>query len=249
MQSWNTALYDQNHAFVFQLAGGVLELLNPQPGERILDLGSGTGHLAQQLADAGASVIGLDSSPDMVAAAAAAHPNIEFVLGDAAHFAFDAPFDAVFSNATLHWVSQAESAAACIAKALKPGGRFVAEFGGQGNVGRIAAATRRAIQQVTGRDVPHVWYFPSIGAYATVLERQGFEVRSAWLFDRPTPLEGEAGMRNWITMFGGGLFNGVREQDKPAIAELAEHELRATNYADGQWSADYRRIRIEAVKR
>lgn len=248
MQTWNTALYDQNHAFVFQMAQGVLELLHPQAGERILDLGSGTGHLTQQIADAGASVIGLDSSPEMVSAAGGAYPNLEFVLGDAARFAFDQPFDAVFSNATLHWVSQAEAAVACIAAALKPGGRFVAEFGGKDNVQRIADATQHAIRSLTGQDAPHLWYFPSIGEYAGLLETHGFEVRSAWLFARLTPLEGEDGMRNWISMFGGGLLGGIDEQHKPAVLDMAEHTLRATNYIDGKWMADYRRIRIEAYK-
>ena len=248
MQTWNTTLYDQNHAFVFQMAQGVLELLKSQVGERILDLGCGTGHLTQQIADAGATVIGLDSSPEMVAAAGAAYPAVEFVLGDAAHFAFDQPFDAVFSNATLHWVLQADAAAACIAAALKPGGRFVAEFGGKNNIQRIAHATEQAIKRVTGHAVPQVWYFPSIGEYATLLEAHGFEVRSTWLFDRPTPLEGPDGLRNWISMFGGGLWTGVAEQDKPAILDKIEQALRATNYADGRWMADYRRIRIEAYK-
>ena len=248
MQTWNTALYDQNHAFVFQMAQGVLELLHPQAGERILDLGSGTGHLTQQIADAGASVIGLDSSPEMVAAAGGAYPNLEFVLGDAARFAFDQPFDAVFSNATLHWVTQAEAAVACIAAALKPGGRFVAEFGGKDNVQHIADATQHAIRSLTGQDTPHLWYFPSIGEYAGLLEMHGFKVRSAWLFDRLTPLEGEDGMRNWIRMFGGGLLSGIAEQHKPAILDAAEHTLRATNYIDEKWMADYRRIRIEAYK-
>jgi len=248
MQTWNTALYDQNHAFVFQMAQGVLDLLAPKAGERILDLGSGTGHLTQQVADADASVIGLDSSPEMVAAAGGAYPGIEFVLGDAARFAFDEPFDAVFSNATLHWVTQAGAAVTCIADALKPGSRFVAEFGGKGNVQRMAEATRHAIKSVTGQDVPHACYFPSTGEYASILERRGFEVCSAWLFDRLTPLEGEDGMRNWITMFGGGMFTGVPAQDRPAIVEAAVHTLRGTNYIDEKWMADYRRIRIEAYK-
>jgi trans-aconitate methyltransferase len=230
------------------MAQGVLDLLAPKAGERILDLGSGTGHLTQQIVDAGATVIGLDSSPEMVAAAHLAHPAVDFVLGDASQFAFDEPFDAVFSNATLHWVTQAEAAVACIAAALKPSGRFVAEFGGQGNVHRIAEATQRAIKTVTGQSVSHSWFFPSIGEYAGLLERHGFEVRSAWLFDRPTPLEGGDGMGNWLSMFGGGLFSGIAAQDKPAIIDQAVQALRATNYIDGQWMADYRRIRIEAHK-
>jgi trans-aconitate 2-methyltransferase len=247
-QTWNTALYDQKHAFVFQMAKGLLELLAPKPGERILDLGAGTGHLAQQMADAGADVIGLDNSLDMVRAAREKYPAIDFVHADAANFHFKQPFDAVFSNATLHWVREAEKAVVCIANALRPGGRFVAEFGGNGNMRHVTEAVRNAIQHVTGQDVAHSWYFPSISEYSSLVEAHGFEVNSAWLFDRPTPLEGEDGMKNWITMFGGGMLKGVAESALPNVIAHAEEALRATNQKDGHWFADYRRIRVVAIK-
>ena len=249
INNWNTQLYDQKHAFVFQYGKGVVELLEPKPGERILDLGSGTGHLTKQIADVGATVVGLDSAASMVAAASKDYPDIEFVLGDAAAFAFDEPFDAVFSNATLHWVPEAEHAAACIARVLKPGGRFVAEFGGLHNMHNVTTAIHVAIQAHTQLNVRHSWYFPSIAEYSTVLAKAGLELRSAWLFERPTPLEGDDGMRNWIKMFGGGLFNGVPTNSIAHIAAQAEQALRATNYKDGQWFADYWRIRVIAVKR
>ncbi len=252
MQTWNTALYDQKHAFVFQMAKGLVELLAPQAGERILDLGAGTGHLTQQLADAGVDVIGLDNSLSMVQAAREKYPAIDFVHADAANFHFKEPFDAVFSNATLHWVTEAEKAVVCIARALKPGGRFVAEFGGKGNMQHVTQAVRSAINQTTGQDVAHGWFFPSISDYSGLLERNGFEVRTVWLFDRPTPLEGDDGMKNWITMFGGGMFKGVAETALSQVIGLAEETLRATNQKDGSpagaWFADYRRIRVMAVK-
>ena len=246
--NWNAQLYDQKHAFVFQYGKGVVELLEPKPGERILDLGSGTGHLAKQIADAGATVIGVDSAASMVAAASADYPGIEFVLASALDFSFEEPFDAVFSNATLHWVPQADKAAACIARALKPGGRFVAEFGGLHNMRHVTTAVHAAIRDLTGLEVRHRWYFPSIAEYSAVLAQAELELRSAWLFERPTPLEGEDGMRNWIKMFGGGLFNGVPEDKLDAIIAQAEGTLRATNCKDGQWFADYWRIRVTAVK-
>ncbi len=246
--AWNTQLYDQKHAFVFQHGAGVVELLNPKPGERILDLGSGTGHLTKQMADVGADVIGLDSAASMVTAASKAYPDIEFMLGDAADFAFAQPFDAVFSNATLHWVPQANEAAACIAQALKPNGRFVAEFGGHHNMHHVATAVQAAIRDLTGLDIHHRWYFPTLAEYAGVLAHAGLELRSAWLFERPTPLEGDDGMRNWISMFGGGMFQGVPADKLDNIIAQAEQTLRTTNYKNGQWFADYWRIRVVAVK-
>ena len=230
------------------MAKGLVELLAPQIGERILDLGAGTGHLTQQLTDAGANVIGLDNALSMVQAAREKYPAIDFVHADAANFHFKEPFDAVFSNATLHWVTEAEKAVVCIAQALKPGGRFVAEFGGKGNMQNVTAAVHNAIQQTTGQDVAHGWYFPSISEYSHLLEQHGFEVRSAWLFDRPTPLEGEDGMKNWITMFGGGMFRGVAESALPVVIGRAEEMLRETNHTDGKWFADYRRIRVMAQR-
>jgi trans-aconitate 2-methyltransferase len=247
-QTWNTKLYDQKHAFVYQLGKGVLELLAPQKGERILDLGSGTGHLTNQIAESGSEVIGLDNSLEMVAAAREEYPHIDFVHADASNFRLHAPFDAVFSNATLHWVTQAEQAASCIANALKPGGRFVAEFGGKGNMRHVTEAVRDAIKTTTGQEVHHTWYFPSVSEYATLLERHGLEVRSAWLFSRPTPLEGEDGMRNWLAMFGGGMFKGVADEAMAEVVSRAEASLRKTNrQPDGTWFADYRRIRVMAV--
>lgn len=252
-QAWDAALYDGKHAFVAQYGKALLDLLAARPGERILDLGSGTGDLARKIADAGATVVGLDNSPDMVAAARAKHPDLEFVAGDATSFAFEWSFDAVFSNAVLHWVRPPEAAARCVARALKPGGRFVAEFGGQGNIASIAAAARDALRQVTGVDAPNPLYFPSVGEYAAVLEGAGLEVQAAWLFDRPTPLEGEDGMRDWFRMFGGGvlgaaMLRGAAADDIARATAIAERTLRKTNYQDGRWFADYRRIRILAIQ-
>lgn len=247
-QTWNTALYDGKHGFVARYGEALLELLAPRPGERILDLGCGTGDLAQKIAECGATVIGLDSSSDMIAAARAKYPAIEFMLGDATNFYFDDAFDAVFSNATLHWVKPPEDAVRCISNALKPSGRFVAEFGGAGNVSAIAAALHDAHVTMAGAPLQHNWYFPSIGEYAPILEALGLDVQAAWLFDRPTPLEGEDGMLNWLTMFGGGMLRGAPADVIDRVTARAERTLRDTNYRDGQWFADYRRIRVVATK-
>lgn len=247
--TWNTALYDNRHNYVTKYGEAVLDLLAPQAGERILDIGCGTGHLTQKIAECGAHAIGIDSSIDMIATAREKYPALEFSVGDATHFAFDAPFDAVFSNATLHWVKPPEAAAKCIAQVLKPGGRFVAEFGGHGNIGNIAQAVRLAYAEVTGEDRPHAWFFPSIGEYAPLLEAHGLEVQVAWLFDRPTPLDGDDGMHSWLRMFGGGMLRGVPTDLFDRVTAKAERTLKKTNYKDGKWFADYRRIRVVARKK
>jgi very-short-patch-repair endonuclease/trans-aconitate methyltransferase len=246
--NWQPALYDTKHAFVAKYGEALLDLLAPKRSERILDLGCGTGDLAQKIADCGATVIGLDSSLDMIAAARAKYPALQFVPGDVTNFAFDEPFDAAFSNATLHWVKPPEDAARCIAGTLRSGGRFVAEFGGAGNVAHISAALHEAHIALTGAPLQHNWYFPSVGEYAPILEAHGFEVQAAWLFDRPTPLEGEDGMRNWLSMFGHPILRGAPTDVIDRVTATAERTLRETNYRDGQWFADYRRIRIVAIK-
>jgi len=171
-------------------------------------------------------------------------------LGDAREFDAGAPFDAVFSNAVLHWVKPAGQVIDRVRAALKPGGRFVAEFGGHGNVRAICDAIRWAMERLGYRlfDELFPWYYPTVGAYAGELEGRGFDVTFATLFDRPTPLEGEAGMRDWVRMFGGVFLDGVGPADREALLDLVEQRLRPTNYRDGRWHADYRRLRVVAYK-
>jgi trans-aconitate 2-methyltransferase len=234
--SWDAKQYQQRHSYVFQYGQAVLDLLTPRKGERILDLGCGSGQLTAAIADAGAAVIGIDSSPEMLAEARAHYPAIEFRLGDAADFALESPVDAVFSNAVLHWVKNAAGVAACIGRALKPGGRFVAEFGGRGNIQPVVDAIREVLGPV---ETP--WYYPSIGEYATVLEQNGLEPRQAWLIDRPTPVEGEDGMEDWLAVF-------TRDLMGEAQRKMVAQKLRPTHYKDGVWTMDYRRLRIVAHK-
>jgi trans-aconitate methyltransferase len=246
---WNPSLYDQNHAFVSRYGLELLTLLDPHPGETILDIGCGTGHLTRAIAEMGAHVVGLDYSPQMIAAARNTYPDIEWVEASASDFSFDTPFDAVFSNAALHWVRDAEQAIVCIAHALKPGGRLVAELGGKGNVATIISTIQQLLWETTAQQREHGWYYPSIGEYAPLLERHGLLVRSARLFDRPTPLDdGKAGLRNWIAMFCSALFDGVPDKEREHIVQQAEQRLRATLFHDGHWYADYRRLRVVAFK-
>jgi trans-aconitate methyltransferase len=247
---WDTDLYEDKHAFVWQYGEDLLKLLNPKGGESILDLGCGTGQLTEKIAQAGAEVMGVDHAPTMIEKARENYPHLRFDIADASNFQVDKPLDAVFSNAVLHWVKQADSAIASIHQSLKPGGRFVAEFGGKGNVQAIATALESALQAINiSAQSLNPWYFPSIGEYATLLEHQGFDVIYSTLFTRPTPLaEGEAGMENWIGMFASTFLKGLSPEQQIQVIRVVEEHLKPTLYQQGTWTADYRRIRIVAIK-
>ncbi len=248
---WDPLLHESKHSFVWEAASGLVELLAPQPKERVLDLGCGTGQLTAQIADAGAEVVGLDSAAAMIERARANYPALRLEVGDARNFHFDEPFDAVFSNAVLHWVPEAERVVACVWEALKPSGRFVAEFGGKGNVKKIVAALRKALVDIGAleRAEENPWYYPSVAQYSAVLERQGFSVTYAHLFPRPTPLEGgDKGLRSWINMFDGGFLAGLSEQEVKEVVGSVEKQLHAHLYRHGRWVADYRRLRIVALR-
>jgi len=245
---WNAGLYDGQHAFVWKLGASLIELLAPRAGERILDLGCGTGHLTAEIAATGATVIGIDSSPAMLEQARAAFPAIEFIQADARSFRVAEPCDAVFSNAALHWVKDAEDAARSIHAALKPGGRFVAEFGGKGNVAHLSAAMSAAARDLGVEPQSSLWYFPSVGEYAGLLESTGFEVRQATLFHRPTPLVGEHGIAAWVEMFGQSLLERIPPAQRPAFLAGVEDRCRGTLQNAEGWFADYRRLRVVAVR-
>ncbi len=248
---WDTTLYDERHSFVWRYGADLVELLAPQPGERILDLGAGTGHLTAKIAAAGAEVIGLDAAPSMVEQARRNYPALRFVLADGADFAFPDPFDAVFSNATLHWIKRAADAVSSMARALKPGGRLVAEFGGKGNVQSIHSALH-AVREATGfaaRPELDTLYFPSIVEYAALLEQHGLAVTYANLFYRPTPLDGgEGGLHNWIEMFANRFLVDIPAHRQSEFIQQVEDRLRGSWHQDGRWIADYRRLRIVATK-
>lgn len=245
--AWNADLYSKQHSFVWEVAGDMVGLLNPQPGERILDLGCGTGQLTAKIAEAGATVTGIDSSASMLEQARADHPSITWMLADARSFRFAEPFDAVFSNAVLHWVHEARQVADSVHAALRPGGRFVAEFGGYGNVQAIVdAAIEAGAKQ--GAKLQNPWYYPRLGEYAKLLESAGLEVTFAHLFDRPTRLtDPHDGLRSWMRMFGGPFL--VNMGDPQRFLDDFVNAARPHLFRDGEWWADYRRLRVTAVRR
>ncbi|MCU0535769.1 MAG: methyltransferase domain-containing protein [Hydrococcus sp. Prado102] len=248
--TWNASLYENKHSFVWQYGENLLEILSPQKGDRILDLGCGTGQLTERIANMGATAIGVDNAPTMIAQAQQNYPDVQFEIADATNFTFSEPFDAVFSNAVLHWIKPPEAAINCIWQVLKPGGRFIAEFGGKGNVRAIVDAIASTLKENNelSQLSANIWYFPSIGEYATLLEKQGFEVNNAMLFDRPTPLEGEEGMRNWLEMFAKGIFSAISSEKQAEILHKVEEKLRSELHQNNTWFVDYKRIRIVAKK-
>jgi len=247
---WNASLYDEKHSFVWKMAAGLLYLLEAKPNEQILDIGCGTGHLTAQIAATGARVTGIDRSPEMIEQARAAYPAITFELMDARELSFPDKFDAVFSNAVLHWITDPEPPVAAISSMLKPGGRFVAEFGGKRNIEKLMSALRRAWHSL---DQPQPfrspWYYPSIAEYSAFLERHGLEVTYALLLDRPTRLEdGDRGLRTWLEMFGGAVAVKLpADLTEKLIAETIR-EARPALFRNGCWTLDYRRLRLVARK-
>jgi trans-aconitate methyltransferase len=243
--TWDPALYDGRHSFVTALGSGVLELLAAAPGERVLDVGCGTGDHVAQLRNSGVEAVGVDASVEMIERARAKYPDLPVGVADVTALPYQAEFDAVMSNATLHWVRDAEAAARSIHGALRPRGRFVAELGGAGNVATITTVVDSARAELGVEPAERLWYFPTIGAYASLLESAGFDVGRAWLFDRPTVLSGDDGMGNWLRMFGPHLLAGVQDEDA-LVGELVER-LRPLLHRDGCWWADYRRLRVIAT--
>jgi trans-aconitate methyltransferase len=248
---WDAERYDEKHAFVYQKARGLVDLLAPKTGERILDLGCGTGALTAEIAARGADVLGLDQSEEMIAQAKKKYPELKFEIADARTLKFEAEFDAVFSNAVLHWIPEAEQVIRGVARAVKPGGRFVAEFGGKGNIQRLVEGFHRAFSALGMRKPEGVspWFYPGVAEYAALLEKHGLEVREASLFDRPSVLEdGEQGLENWIRLFRQTFLEKMGEENSVRWIREVERQCRADLFKNGSWELDYRRLRISSVR-
>jgi trans-aconitate methyltransferase len=248
---WNAQLYNDKHAFVYDYGRGLVDLLAPKSHERILDLGCGSGELTAKIDESANKVIGIDKSPEMIAHAKVQFPSCVFQVADATDFGFDEPFDAIFSNATLHWVLEQKEAIDRIYANLAKGGRMIVEFGGKHNVKAITDALCRSLSQwgYVGQADLKLWYFPSIGEYTTALETQGFTVTFAQWYDRPTELGGEkTGIIDWLRMFAKPFFDRIPDEDAIEIRKEIQHSLRDRLFKNGKWYADYKRIRIVAIK-
>lgn len=249
--SWDSTRYDRDFAFVAAYGETILGWLDPAPHERILDLGCGTGELTARIVTTGALVVGLDADASMAEAFRARLPEVPLVQHDAQQpwptaAPLDEPFDAIFSNAALHWMPQADRVAAAMASALRPGGRLAAELGGVGNVAVVQGAATQAADDL-GLPRP-TWhrYHPTPAQYAGVLEAAGFEVRQVELTDRPTRLPGADGLAGWYLLFGHGALRHLETPERDALIARAVELARPALYSDGSWWADYRRLRVLA---
>lgn len=242
-QRWDAERYAANARFVADLGAPVLDLLGPQPGEDVLDLGCGDGALTRTLAASGARVVGVDASPELAAAAAAL--GLDIRVADGQRLPFEAAFDAVFSNAALHWMPDADAVLAGVHRALRPRGRFVGELGGHGNVAAICTALLATLA-AHGVAVPRVpWYFPTPAEYAAKLEAHGFAVDTIALIPRPTPLP--TGMRGWLDTFADPFLQDVPAAERGAVLDDVSALLAPTlRDRGGRWSADYVRLRFAA---
>lgn len=250
-KKWDANLYDDKHSYVSQHGKSLLKWLNPKSNETICDIGCGTGDLAKQIADSGASVFAIDKSETMINKAKNKYPNIQFEVCDIGKFSAQQKFDAIFSNATLHWFKQPEKAAASFFNAIKPNGRFVVELGGKDNIKCITDGINSALEhfKFSNNKNNNPWYFPSVSEYTSALEKQGFIVREVVYYDRPTELEGEdEGLRNWLKMFAGFFFENIPLEIYDDMLSYIENECRPHLFKNGKWFADYKRLRIKAEK-
>ncbi|MFQ5783581.1 MAG: class I SAM-dependent methyltransferase [Alphaproteobacteria bacterium] len=243
-QAWRAGRYAKNARFVSEFGAPLIDLLAPRPGERVLDLGCGDGVLGLEIAARGACVVGVDAAPDMVAAARERGIDARVMDGEALDF--DTEFDAVFSNAALHWMRRPEAVIAGVRRALKPGGRFVAEFGGEGNIARVI---KPLVAALAARDIDArrywPWYFPGVDAYRDKLNAAGFEIADISLFPRPTPIPGALG--DWLDTFAESFLAAVPAAGRATLKADVTAALRPELCdADGRWTLDYVRLRVVA---
>ena len=247
---WDADKYAADFSFVPRYGRGVIELIEAEPGATVLDLGCGNGALTRELREKGYAVTGLDASESLLALARAQDPATEYVPGDATAFALPAPVDVVFSNAVFHWIRREQQAdmLRCVHRALRENGQFVFEFGGRGNNRAIHSALQAVFaEHGYGYELP--FYFPGLGEYAALVEEVGFRVVYAVLFDRPTELRGEDGLREWIRMFVKAPFAAVpTEEERESLMLETQERLRDQLYRGGKWYADYVRLRMKAVR-
>lgn len=244
-QTWNADQYSHHAPFVATYGEQVLALLGPVEGQRILDLGCGDGFLTEQIQASGADVHGVDASASMIRAAQKRGLSAEVASGEALNFVDE--FDAVFSNAALHWMKNSAEVISGVHRALKPKGRFVGEFGGEGNVEALVNAMKAVFRHHRDfGEFVNPWYFPSVSEYQSALENQGFLVDYIELIPRPTPLE--SGIVHWLNIFSNGITGHLSPSQISRFLTEVEELLKPVQFVNNQWMADYVRLRFSATK-
>lgn len=244
-QHWSAEYYATHAGFVAKLGSPVAELLNARPGERVLDLGCGEGTLTEELSRSGAEVIGVDPSDDMLKSAKSR--GLDVFKGDAENLTFNEEFDAVFSNAALHWVKDLEKAAASVFRSLRSGGRFVGEFGGAMNVSSLCSVFQMVAKQ-RGVALEMSWNFPTADEWQKILESAGFTVQESKITPRPTPLP--SGMMAWLNTFCSPMLEQFPEASREEVAQEVVEALRWSHQdKSGNWTMDYVRLRFSATKK
>lgn len=247
--AWDPELYDREQSFVPVFGQHLLDLVDTAPGQRIWDLGCGTGSLTAELAKNGAEVIGTDSSPEMIAQAKKNYPQLTFLVENALEAKFDAPFDTVFSNAVFHWIPQQVSLLKRIYESLKPGGNLVCEMGAQGNIQAIETAFTKALEK-RGATHKNFFYFPDLNHYGALLDACGFQITYIREYDRPTPFPpGEEGLAHWIHQFYSQPLSSFSPEEQKEIISEMEQELKPALWQKDRWVGDYRRLQFRASKK
>mgnify|MGYP001474891077 CR=1 FL=1 len=244
-QKWNATQYIDNASFVAEHGSPVLALLSPLPGEKVLDLGCGDGALTKDIEKFGAIVHGVDSSPSMIESAKERGLSASVMSGDALNFSNE--FDAVFSNAALHWMKQSDVVIQGVFKALKQNGRFVGEFGGKGNVAALVNGMGSVFEKHSEFGVfENPWYFPSVKEYQEKLQDNGFKVHYIELIPRPTPLK--TGVKEWLKVFSNGITTNLDKNEKNQFLTEVEQLVKPKLLVNDVWVADYIRLRFSAQK-
>lgn len=249
--AWDAETYARQFRFVPEYGRDLIGILAPQEGEKILDLGCGPGALTAELASKGAIVTGVDADAGMIAVAQKAYPHITFLHRSADHLNLTVAFDAVFSNAALHWM-KLDRVFPQVAKILRLGGRFAAEMGGRHNIAAIERAIDKALKtmKLPAENFPKPWYFPTVSEAAALLEQAGLEVHYTHLYDRPTILASDSGgLAGWVKMFGRSYVEKIPAERQDEFLRCVEDAARPELFKDGTWMADYRRFHFVAVKK